>query len=125
MLLKKLFFTLFFIIIFSVSVYAADIPTLSAGSAVLINAQTKEIIYEKNANTKRSMASTTKIMTAVLAIESGRLNELVTADNMQAEGSSIGLQKGNILTLETLVWGMMLESGNDAAKLTANFLSGC
>ena len=124
MLLKKLFFTLFFILFFSVSVYAADAPTISAQSAVLINAKTKEIIYEKNAHAMRSMASTTKIMTAVLAIESGRLNELVTAENMQSEGSSIGLENGNVLTLETLVWGMMLESGNDAAKLTANFLSG-
>ena len=124
MLLKKLFLTLFFIIIFSFSVYSADDLHLSAYSAVLLNAQTKEIIYEKNAHTQRSMASTTKIMTAVLAIESGRLSQVVTADNMQTEGSSIGLENGNKLTLETLVWGMMLESGNDAAKLTANFLSG-
>ena len=123
MLLKKLFFILIFIIIFSFSAYSADEPTVSAQSAVLINAQTKEIIYEKNAYKCRSMASTTKIMTSVLAIESGRLSEIVTAENMQAEGSSVGLENGNKLTLETLVWGMMLESGNDAAKLTANFLA--
>ena len=124
MLLKKLILTLIFIIIFSFSVYSADEPGISAHSAVLINAQTKEILYEKNAFTQRSMASTTKIMTAVLAIESGRLSEIVTAENMQAEGSSIGLENGNKLTLETLVWGMLLESGNDAAKLTANYLAG-
>ena len=124
MLLKKLFFTLFCIILFSFSAYSADEPTVSAQSAVVINAETKEIIYEKNAYQHRSMASTTKIMTSILAIESGRLSEVVTAENMQAEGSSIGLENGNKLTLEALVWGMMLESGNDAAKLTANFLSG-
>lgn len=104
--------------------YSADIPSLSAQSAILINADTKEIIYEKNAYQRRSMASTTKIMTSILAIESGRLNEVVTAENMSAEGSSIGLKTGNKLTLETLVWGMLLESGNDAAKLTANYIAG-
>ena len=125
MLLKKLLFTLLSIIIFSFSVHSANEPTISAHSAVLIDAQTKEIIYEKNAYSQCSMASTTKIMTAILAIESGRLSETVTAENMKAEGSSIGLENGDKLTLETLVWGMMLESGNDAAKLTANFLAGC
>ena len=124
MLLKKLFFTLFCIIFFSFSVYSVHEPTVSAQSSVVINAETKEIIYEKNAYKHRSMASTTKIMTAILAIESGRMSEVVTAENMQAEGSSIGLENGNKLTLEALVWGMMLESGNDAAKLTANFLVG-
>ncbi len=124
MLLKKLFLTLIFILIFSFSVYSADEPSLSAYSAVLINAETKEIIYEKNAYTERSMASTTKIMTSIIAIESGKLFQVVTAKNMEAEGTSIGLKEGYKLTLETLVWGMMLESGNDAAKLTANYLSG-
>lgn len=110
--------------IFSVPVHSINEPSLSAYSAVLINADTKEIIYEKNAHKNSSMASTTKIMTSIIAIESGRLSETVIADNMEAEGSSIGLRVGNKLTLETLVWGMMLESGNDAARLTANYLSG-
>ena len=124
MLLKKLCLTLILVIFFSFSAYSADVPSLSASSAVLINAVTKEIIYEKNAYTHRSMASTTKIMTGILAIESGRLSEIVTAKNMEAEGTSIGLKNGYRLTLEALVWGMMLESGNDAAKLTAAYLSG-
>ena len=124
MLLKKLLLSLFLVLFFSFNVYSADIPSLSAQSAILINADTKEIIYEKNAYQRRSMASTTKIMTSILAIESGRLNEVVTAENMSAEGSSIGLKTGNKLTLETLVWGMLLESGNDAAKLTANHIAG-
>ena len=124
MLLKKLFLSLFLIILFSFSVFSVDEPQLSAYSAVLINAETKEIIYEKNAHTKRSMASTTKIMTSILAMESGRLSEVVTSEGVETEGSSIGLEDGYKLTLDTLVWGMMLESGNDAARLTANFLSG-
>ncbi len=124
MLIKKIFLTLILALIFSFSVYSAEVPSLSAGSAVLINADTNEIIYQKNAYKQRSMASTTKIMTAVLAIESGRLQETVTAENMAAEGSSIGLKEGYKMSLEALVWGMLLESGNDAAKLTANFLAG-
>ena len=124
MLHKKLILIFILIFIFSLPVYSADEPTLSAYSAVLINAETKEIIYEKNAHTKRSMASTTKIMTSILAIESGRLSEVVTAGNIQSEGSSIGLKNGYKLTLEALTYGMMLESGNDAAYLVAEFLSG-
>ena len=124
MLLKKLIITLILIANCSVFVYAAEIPTISARNAVLINAETKEVLYEKKSQDKLSMASTTKIMTSILAIESGRLCDVVTAENMQSEGTSIGLENGYKLTLESLVWGMMLESGNDAAKLTANYLAG-
>ena len=124
MLLKKLFSTLILICVFSFSVYSADEPQISAHSAILINAETKEIIYEKNAYVQRSMASTTKIMTSILAIESGKLSDVITAENINSEGTSIGLKDGYKLTLDDLVWGMMLESGNDAAKLTADYLSG-
>ena len=104
--------------------YSAEEPSLSAYSAVLIDAETKEIIYEKNAHTQRSMASTTKIMTAILAVESGRFSQIVTAGEIKTEGSSIGLKKGYKLSLEDLTWGMMLESGNDAAEVVAEFLAG-
>ena len=124
MLLKKLIISLILIANCSFFVYSAEIPAISARSSVVINAETKEILYEKNSREKLSMASTTKIMTSILALESGRLNDVVTAENIQAEGTSIGLENGYKLTLEALVWGMMLESGNDAAKLTANFLAG-
>ncbi len=124
MLLKKLIFTLIFAVIFSFSVYSADEPQLSAECAVLINAETLEVLLEKNANKSHSMASTTKIMTALLALESGRLGETVTARNLVTEGTSIGLKDGYKLSLEALTWGMLLESGNDAAKLTADFLAG-
>lgn len=124
MLLKKLIFTLIFAVVFSFSVYSADEPNLSAECAVLINAETLEVLLEKNANKRHSMASTTKIMTALLALESGRLGETVTARNLVTEGTSIGLKDGYKLSLEALTWGMLLESGNDAAKLTADFLAG-
>lgn len=123
-MLKKLFLIISLICCFGFSAYSADELTLSAHSAVLINADTLEVIYEKNAYEQRSMASTTKIMTALLAIESGRMSQQVTAKNMASEGTSIGLKDGYKMSLESLVWGMLLESGNDAAKLTANFLAG-
>lgn len=124
LLLKKIIFSLFFLYLFSFSAFAAGEPEISAQSAVVINAETKEIIYEKNAHTQRSMASTTKIMTSLIAIESGELGCVVTAENFAAEGTSIGLKDGYKLTLQDLVYGMLLESGNDAARLTANFLAG-
>ena len=124
MLLKKLIITSILVVCCSFYAYAVEMPTISARSAVLINAETKEVIFEKNAHEMRSMASTTKIMTSLIAIESGRLNDVVTAENMQAEGTSIGLKDGYKLSLESLVWGMMLESGNDAAKLVANHIAG-
>jgi D-alanyl-D-alanine carboxypeptidase (penicillin-binding protein 5/6) len=70
------------------------------------------------------MASTTKIMTGLLACESGRLSQTVTVGDINSEGSSIGLKNGYQMTLEALTYGMMLESGNDAAVVCAEFLAG-
>ena len=98
--------------------------SLSAKSAVLINALTNEVIYEKNAYEQRGMASTTKIMTALLAVESGDLQKTVIAkdEDVRIEGTSIGLKDGDKITVETLVQGMLLESGNDAANVTARVI---
>lgn len=124
MLLKKTVLILSLILLFSFSVYSAEKPTVSAENAVVINADTLEVIYEKDADKRHSMASTTKIMTALLAVESGKMNEIVTSGTIETEGTAIGIKKGYKMTLESLVWGMLLESGNDAACLTAQFLSG-
>lgn len=128
LLIKKLYiFIFFFAVLFTVPLYSygyceADI---SAESSVVINADTKEIIFKKNAFKKKSMASTTKIMTCLLAIESGKLSDEVTVTGkIHSDGSSVGLKEGNVLTLQTLVYAMMLESGNDAAEVTAEYLSG-
>ena len=108
---------------FNLPVYALDI---SAKSACVISADTGEIIYAENEKEKLSMASTTKIMTALLAIESGRLDETVTVSaNAQAqEGSSIYLRTGERIILKDLVYGLMLNSGNDAAVAIAEHMSG-
>lgn len=121
-------FTAIFIIIpiflsLCINAKATDI-SLSAKSAILINAHTNEVVYEKNAFERRGMASTTKIMTALLAIEKGDLKKTVVAkdEDVRIEGTSIGLKDGDKITLETLVCGMLLESGNDAANVTASVI---
>lgn len=94
---------------------------LSAASAVLIEARTGRIIFEKNAYQRRPMASTTKIMSAMLCLESGNLDEYFTVDSeaIKVEGSSMGLAEGDRVTKRILCYGMLLPSGNDAANATA------
>lgn len=104
----------------------ATVTTVSAKSAILINAVTGEILFEKNINEKLPMASTTKIMTALLALELGDSDEVVIVKeaDVKVEGTSIGLKANDKITLGTLVAGMLLESGNDAANVTATAIGG-
>ena len=100
----------------------ADAPlSTSAKSAILTEAKTGEVLYEKNAYQKMPMASTTKIMTAICAIENSNLDEVVTVDSRAAgiEGSSMYLKNGEKITLRNLLYGLMLSSGNDAAVAIA------
>ena len=114
---------LFLILIMSLNTSALD---TSAKAAILINADTGEVIYEHNADERLPMASTTKIMTALLLCEMGDLNKeiTVTAEMVRVEGSSMGLLAGDKVTLHDLLYGMMLASGNDAANVTAYVLGG-
>lgn len=122
-LLKRFAFILAVIISFPIIAYGAD---NSAQSAIVIDADTGIILYEKNAYQERSMASTTKIMTALLAVESSRLDDTVkiTDEMVRTEGSSLGIRAGDAVTLYDLVVGMMLTSGNDSANAVAYFLAG-
>lgn len=99
---------------------------VSAQSAILMEQDSGRVIFEKDAHTQRRIASITKIMTAILAIESGKLDETVTVSNnaIRAEGSSIYLQEGEKIKLENLVYGLMLRSGNDAAVAIAETVGG-
>ncbi len=102
-------------------------PKLSAASAVLMDAATGRVLYEKDGRTRRLIASTTKLMTALVALESGRsLEEVVTIQPSWAgvEGSSIYLRPGEKLTLEALLYGLLLRSGNDAALAIASHCGG-
>ncbi|WP_419156800.1 D-alanyl-D-alanine carboxypeptidase family protein [Rossellomorea sp. BNER] len=101
-------------------------PSVSAQRAILMDGDTGRILYEKDAHTKSRIASITKIMTAVLAIESGKLNEMVKISDLASgtEGSSLYLKPGEKVKLEDLVYGLMLRSGNDAAVAIAEHVGG-
>ncbi len=104
----------------------AEAVGVSAQSAIVIDADTGEIIYGKNESEKLPMASTTKIMTVLIALEQNSLDEefVVDAEAIQVEGSSMGLKEGYKVTLRKLCYGMMLASGNDAANAAAVRISG-
>lgn len=128
---KKIIFsvmlTVFLAAVFGFSAYAAEKPQdLSAQAYVLLSADTGEVLAAKNAHERHSMASTTKIMTALVALESGCPEQQikVTSDMVRVEGTSIGLLPEDLITVRTLVSGMLLESGNDAANVTAYAVAG-
>jgi len=97
------------------------LPGVSARNAVLLDQETGKILYEKNAHEKQSVASITKVMTAIIAIESGKMNEVSKTSRkaIYTEGSSIYLEQGEKMSLEDLVYGLMLRSGNDSAVAIA------
>ncbi|MEB3752321.1 D-alanyl-D-alanine carboxypeptidase family protein [Geobacillus icigianus] len=99
---------------------------VSAKSAILMEQHSGRVLFAKDAYTKRRIASITKIMTAVLAIESGKMDDLVTvsARAVRTEGSSIYLRQGEKIKLRDLVYGLMLRSGNDAAVAIAEHVGG-
>ena len=116
-----------------VILFIANIPQkvdasigVSAASAVLIEQKSGRVLYEKEAHTKRRIASITKIMTAILAIESGKMNKTVTVSEKatRTEGSSVYLKPGQKIKLEDLVYGLMLRSGNDTAVAIAEYVGG-
>ena len=111
---------------FALFAYCEGELCLSASSAVLMNADTLEVIYSLSPDEKRGMASTTKIMTSLLALEFGSPDAVITAteEAVTVEGTSIGLLPGDKITVKNLVFGMLLESGNDAANVTAYAVSG-
>ena len=119
--MKKILFII--LVIIPIKVCAID---TSASSAIMMDTDTKRILYSKNINEQRSVASISKIMTAVLAIESGKLDEIVTIGDEidNSYGSGIYIEKGEEISLRDLVYGLMLRSGNDASYAIANYVSG-
>ena len=106
----------------------AAAPEVSAQSAVVLTADTGTVLFEKDGHTPRPVASTTKIMTALLALEAAQEqgDPLVdiTQEMVAVEGSSMGLQAGDSISLTGLAAGMLLASGNDAANAAALYLEG-
>ncbi|HEX7064213.1 MAG TPA: D-alanyl-D-alanine carboxypeptidase family protein [Bacillales bacterium] len=131
-MLKKPFslFLSFTIIFFLLSHnFAASETTslnVSANNAVLMEAESGRVLFAKDAHEKQRIASITKIMTAIVAIESGKLKQKVTISKRAAytEGSSLYLKPGDKIRLKDLVYGLMLRSGNDAAVAIAEFVGG-
>lgn len=119
--MKKLIIVLLLLI--PVNIKAID---TSATSAILIDTNSKRILYSKDIHNKRSIASISKIMTAILAIESNKLDDMVEIGNEieDAYGSGIYIKQNEHIKLEDLVYGLMLRSGNDAALAIAKYVGG-
>ena len=104
----------------------ADALDISAQSAILVEATTGKVLYSKNSDEERGMASTTKIMTAIIVLESADSDEIVTVKESCTgiEGSSMYLQPGEKLSVSDLLFGLMLKSGNDCAAALAEHIAG-
>ena len=110
-------------------VYGVEIDEkliLSGESYILIDKDIGRVLLEENSHKKMPMASTTKIMTALIALEKGNLSDRIRVDDdaVGIEGSSIYLKKDEIITLKDLIYGLMLRSGNDAAVAIAIHVGG-
>lgn len=121
--MKKIFVIITLFLIFPFNVFALSIPS---NNAILMDEDSGRIIYSKNIDEKHLIASTTKIMTAVLAIESGKLDDIVTISEsvLESHGSGIYVSVGEKISLRHLVYGLLLRSGNDAALAIEDYLGG-
>ncbi len=121
--MTRIIVLLIFIIIFPIKAEAVDI---SAKSACLITLDTGEVIYEKNSDLVLPMASTTKMMTALVAEKSGKWDEIATVsyESICQEGTRVYLEEGDKIKVSDLVCAMLLNSGNDAAWAVAEHISG-
>lgn len=125
MKINRYIFILLIIILSSNIAYGENL-NLSAQSYILIDSQTGRVLLEKDAHRKMPMASTTKIMTALIALENGNIDDKVVVKNecVGIEGSSIYLKDGEIITLKDMLYGLMLRSGNDVAEAIALHIGG-
>ena len=101
-------------------------PQINSRIALIYDRASGKIMYEKNGNKQTPMASTTKIMTAIVVLENANLKDVVTIDSKAAGmgGSRLGLKKNDKITVNDLLYGLMLRSGNDAAVALANHVGG-
>lgn len=103
-----------------------ELPKINSRAVVVFDRESKTVIYEKNMNSKRAQASTTKIMTAIVALEKGNLNETIEICKKAANtgGSRLGIKTGDRISLKDLLYGLLLRSGNDAAVQIAIHIGG-
>ena len=104
----------------------SNVPELSAASSILVHADTGTVLYEHDADERMLIASTTKIMTALVVLENAELDDEVEVayESTLVEGSSMYLKSGGRYTVRELLYGLMLCSGNDAADALARYISG-
>ena len=121
MLMKK-----FIVLLLFLSCIPLKVNALSARNIIAMDMDTNRILYEKDANSEHLIASITKIMTAVVALELADTNSDVTATNtiLKAFGSAIYIEVGETMKLKDLLYGLMMRSGNDAALAIAEFVGG-
>ena len=102
------------------------LPNLYSEGVYLMDATTGKVLYEKNSNVQYMPASTTKVMTAIIALENSKLDEQITIGENPplTDGSALGLAQGEVYTMEELLFGLLLESGNDCAEAIAEHISG-
>ena len=119
-------YALFVFCLIAIFCFSCSAISVSAKSAYAIELDGNEVIFEKNADLKLGMASTTKIMTAIVAIENAPLDKVIKipTEAIGIEGSSIYLQEGEELTIEQLLYALLLESANDAAVAIAVSVGG-
>ncbi|MEG1441114.1 MAG: D-alanyl-D-alanine carboxypeptidase family protein [Oscillospiraceae bacterium] len=124
--MRKIMAIICSILMISQTIFATELTQISAASAIVIEMNSQRILYNKNSDSKMPMASTTKIMTAIVALDSGKIKDTVTISKHAAttEGSSMYLTEGEKISMENLLYGLMLVSGNDAACAIAEYIAG-
>jgi D-alanyl-D-alanine carboxypeptidase len=123
---KKAIFIFLAALLMQISSIPACAIDVSANAAVLYSSLDGKVLYEKNATKRLPMASTTKVMTAIIAAERCDLDEMVTVvpEALKVEGSSMYLKAGETVSVETMLYGLLLSSGNDAANMLAIHTAG-
>ena len=103
-----------------------DVPKINSRYAIILDRESKRVLYGKNEKIKTKMASTTKIMTSLIIIENANLNDIVKISSKAAGtgGSRLKLNKGDKISVKDLLYGLMLRSGNDAAVALAEHVGG-
>ncbi len=124
--MKRIFSGTVAVLIATVLLFPCRVQAISAQKAVLMDADTGRLLYEKSADSRSLIASTTKIMTALLICEQCNVLDRmkIPAEAVGIEGSSMYLREGEVLTLQELLYGLMLSSGNDAAVALAIYCGG-
>lgn len=122
--MKKIILVL--LLLFPCTSVGSVLPSVAGKNAIAIEATSGRILYDKNAFSKASIASTTKIMTAIIAIENNNLSDIVVVSKKAANtgGSSVDLKENDTIKLSELLYGLMLNSGNDAAVAIAEHTAG-